>query len=184
MCVARGHEFEYVSIVGNVSLSASSESIYQIKYNRNRGNSIRHRSHRVSSRRNKENGSGSFRRKNSLKKANTSNDNAKTLSSSNNGANGDKILKVNFQNNSPLIDSAQNKSHVVSFGEMPTVVKVTPKTKSQLSIPMEQTYSRKSNSHINQLRLQRHFSSINFEYLLNCLLSGQNENENENEDEE
>lgn len=138
--------FENVSIVGNVSLSASSESIYQIKYNRNRGNSIRHRPHRVSSRRNKENGSGSFRRKNSLKKANATNDNAKNLSSSNNGANGDKILKVNFQNKSALIDSTQNKSHVVSFGEMPTVVKVTPKTKSQISIPMEQSYSRKLNN--------------------------------------
>lgn len=100
-----------------VALSASSESIYQTKSSRSRGNSIRHRPHRVSSRRNKENGSSS-RRKPSLKKTNTLaiNDSVKNLgNTANSGSNDDKILKVNFENNSPIMDRTQNKTHVVSF---------------------------------------------------------------------
>lgn len=140
-------------VVGNIGLSASSESIYQTKHSRSRGSSIRHRQHRVSSRRNKENGSGSVRRKNSSKKSNTLLvvDNVKSLncnnsSSSNNGSNDDKILKVSFPRN----ESTQSKSHVVSFGDMPIVVKTIPTTKDHQSVMMEQedtlrdqSYSRK-----------------------------------------
>lgn len=70
-------------LVGNIGLSASSESIYQCKHSRSA--TIRHRPHRVSLRRNKENGSGSHRRKNSFKKS-TATDGI------------DKVLKVSFQN--------------------------------------------------------------------------------------
>ncbi|XP_031640026.1 unconventional myosin-IXa isoform X2 [Contarinia nasturtii] len=101
-----------------VGLSASSESIYQTKSSRSRGNSIRHRPHRVSSRRNKENGSGSRRNRIQL----AINDSVKNLgntpkntSGNSSGTNDDKILKVNFENNSPIMDRTQNKTHVVSF---------------------------------------------------------------------
>lgn len=130
----------------NVGLSASSESIYQTKQNRSRGNSIRHRPHRVSSRRNKENGSGSFRKKNSLKKSNAFNDNVKSLtstiknSSNNSNNNGDKILKVSFQSKSQLIDSTCNKSQA-------TPIKVSPVNQmDQVQTQQGQSFSRKSAS--------------------------------------
>lgn len=100
-------------------LSASSESIYQTKQNRARGSSIRHRSQRSSSRRNKENGSGSFRRKNSSKKAITEN-----------------VFTLKFQNNS-VIDSAQNRTQVVSYGDIPMVFNM----KNLHSIQTEQEHS-------------------------------------------
>lgn len=144
---------------GNIGLSASSESIYQTKYNRSRGNSIRHRPHRTSSRRNKENGSGGFRRKNSFKKPSVLiiNENVNKLnctvnnniSESNSNLNVDKVLKVNFQNSSPIMDSSQNKSQIVSFGEMPALVKVTSANKGHQNIMLDQeqlrdqSYSRK-----------------------------------------
>lgn len=146
-------DFPLVSLikVGNIGLSASSESIYQAKYSRSRGSSIRHRPHRTSSRRNKENGSGSFRRKNSFKKSSVLviTENVKKLNctvnsssggggGSNTALNGDKILKVNFQNSSPMMENAQNKSHTVTFGETPIVVKVTPASKSHQTVPMDQ----------------------------------------------
>lgn len=161
--------------VGNIGLSASSESIYQTKHGRGRG-SFRHRPHRTSSRRNKENGSGSFRRKNSFKKSNVLaiTENVKKLhctvqnsggssggsgagsssgaiggcgSGSNNTLNGDKLFKISFQttstnNSSSMIDAstaaamlAQNKSHTVTFGEMPTV---KAPTKNDPTVPMDQ----------------------------------------------
>lgn len=55
-----------------------------------------------------------------------------------NALNGDKILKVNFQNSSQMLDSDTNKSHTVTFGEMPVVVKVTPATSTNLTIPMDE----------------------------------------------
>lgn len=171
--------------MGNIGLSASSESIYQTKHGRSRG-SLRHRPHRTSSRRNKENGSGSFRRKNSFKKTNVLaiTENVKKLNctvqnsggngggvgggvgvgvsggsgnGSNNTLNGDKLFKLSFQNsggsnnNSSMINDAsttatttmttaaavtQNKSHTVTFGEMPTVV--TTVAKSDPTVPMDQ----------------------------------------------
>lgn len=149
--------------MGNIGLSASSESIYQTKHGRGRG-SLRHRPHRTSSRRNKENGSGSFRRKNSFKKSNVLaiTENVKKLnctvqnsggSGSNSTLNGDKLFKLSFQNsssnNSLMIDvsttaaaavaaAAQNKSHTVTFGEMPIVVKVTPAAKNDTTVPMDE----------------------------------------------
>lgn len=146
--------FDYVTFfpdvmdrkAGSIGLSASSESIYQTKYSRSRGNSIRHRPHRTSSRRNKENGSSGFRRKNSFKKPNVLiiNENVKKLnctvnnniSESNSNLNVDKVLKVNFQNCSP--ESSQNKSHLVSFGEMPALLKVTSASKGHHTILLEQ----------------------------------------------
>lgn len=134
--------------VGNIGLSASSESIYQAKYSRSRGSSIRHRSHRTSSRRNKENGSGSFRRKSSFKKSSVLviTENVKKLNctvnassmGSNSTLNGGKVLKVNFHNSGPMMDNAQNKTHTVTFSEMPIVVKVTPSSSSHQTIPMDQ----------------------------------------------
>lgn len=175
------------AVVGNIGLSASSESIYQTKHGRGRG-SLRHRPHRTSSRRNKENGSGSFRRKNSFKKSNVLavTENVKKLNCTvqnsgssggsigvgagvggsviggNNGSNstlnGEKLFKLSFQNSdsndSSMIDAsvtdaatvaaeeaavvAQNKSHTVTFGEMPIVVKVTPAAKNDQTVPMDQ----------------------------------------------
>lgn len=174
--------------VGNIGLSASSESIYQTKHGRSRG-SLRHRPHRTSSRRNKENGSGSFRRKNSFKKTNVLaiTENVKKLNctvqnsgssggvgvgvgvggigiggsaigasnGSNTTLNGEKLFKLSFQNissnNSSMLDAsatatavvaaaaavaAQNKSHTVTFGEMP--IKVTPAAKNDQTVPMDQ----------------------------------------------
>lgn len=177
--------------MGNIGLSASSESIYQTKHGRSRG-SLRHRPHRTSSRRNKENGSGSFRRKNSFKKTNVLaiTENVKKLNctvqnSSGNGGggggdggivigsggngsnstlNGDKLFKLSFpnssSNNSSMIDAsastavtpavAQNKSHTVTFGEMPTV---TTATKSDQIVPMDQE--------------QQHDQSFSCEFFLN-----------------
>lgn len=166
--------------MGNIGLSASSESIYQTKHGRSRG-SLRHRPHRTSSRRNKENGSGSFRRKNSFKKTNVLaiTENVKKLNctvqnsgggnggggggggnggnaigSSGNGSNStlnaEKLFKLSFQNSSSnnscsMVDGsaaaavsttvAQSKSHMVTFGEMPTV---TTTAKSDLTVPMDQ----------------------------------------------
>lgn len=79
-----------------VGLSASSESIYQAKSNRSRGNSTRHRPHRASSRRNKENGSGNCRRKNSLKKSSTNSSTIK-IDSNIHGQKDDTILKIIVQ---------------------------------------------------------------------------------------
>lgn len=59
-------------------------------------------------------------------------------SSSNSAVNGDKILKVNFQNSTPMFDNEPNKSHTVTFGEMPVVVKVIPATTANHTIPMDQ----------------------------------------------
>lgn len=124
---------QHDSAVGNIGLSASSESIYQTKHGRSRG-SLRHRPHRTSSRRNKENGSGSFRRKNSFKKTNVLaiTENVKKLNctvqnsggngdggggngiasggnGSNSTLNGDKLFKLSFpnssSNNSSMIDA-------------------------------------------------------------------------------
>lgn len=139
---------KYFNIAG-VGLSASSESIYQTKSNRSRGNSIRHRSHRISSRRNKENGSGSCRRKNSFRKSGTNNESVKNLSNTIKISSGiscpndDQILKVSFENNSP---SSINESCMVSLGETLTV-KVSP-TRSQhlILIKQEQPQIHQSNS--------------------------------------
>lgn len=156
--------------MGNIGLSASSESIYQTKHGRSRG-SLRHRPHRTSSRRNKENGSGSFRRKNSFKKTNVLaiTENVKKLNctvqnsgssggggsgigggnGSNSTLNGDNLFKLSFQksssNNSSMIDASStatttavaqnNKSHTVTFGEIPTV---TTAGKSDATVPMDQ----------------------------------------------
>lgn len=137
---------ENCKLVGNIGLSASSESIYQSRHSRSRGSSIRHRPHRVSSRRNKENGSGSFRRKNSFKKSNAliCTIGGNNSSNSNNGTNDDKILKVSFQNSSPK-GSSQIKSNAVSL-----VVKMISASKAHHSVLMmeqeqpqpEQSFSR------------------------------------------
>lgn len=127
--------------VGNIGLSASSESIYQKKYTRSRGNSTRHHPHRISSRRNKENGSSSgiFRNgksSNNVKKSKIGNENlSKSNSSDTNGSN--TTLKVNHNHpveDSDLIQSSNNKSRIVSFGEAPIIVRVSSKT-NVLHIP-------------------------------------------------
>lgn len=124
--------------VGNIGLSASSESIYQTKRNRN---SIRHRPHR-SSRRNKENGSkrGSFKKSNASlgensKKTGSNCTNIGTVGGGGGGANtsqqsaNDKILKASQQANSQMIVDenvrSNSKARMVSFNEMPIIVKVT-----------------------------------------------------------
>lgn len=126
--------------VGNIGLSASSESIYQTKYTRSRGNSTRHHPHRMSSRRNKENGSSSGiirngKSSNNSKKQKIGNENlSKTKNSDNNGSK--TSLKVNL--NHPVEDSelilSSNKPRIVSFGEKPIIVKVDSRT-SVLHIP-------------------------------------------------
>lgn len=122
-----------------VGLSASSESIYQIKTNRSRGNSIRHRSHRVPSRHNKENGGSGSRKKNNIKKS-IANSSAIKVSGSNNSPNDEKVLKVSFEENSP--DSALSKLQVVAFGEAPSD-KVSSTVIKQEHIQMNQSNSRK-----------------------------------------
>lgn len=114
-----------MKLVGNIGLSASSESIYQTKFTRSRGNSTRHHPHRVSSRRNKENGSsGSFRKSNSSSiKKQSQNGNDKNANS--NGNSSSNILKSNH--NKSIEDGVRihgSKSRIVSFGETPIVVKV------------------------------------------------------------
>lgn len=136
--------------VGNIGLSASSESIYQTKRNRN---STRHRLHR-SSRRNKENGSGSISKKGSFKKSNVSvhsdTNNKKNSKSGINSIAGsdisgtassttnDKVLKTSQQSNSQTTDENMrglhgSKSRIVSFNEMPIVAKVVTTD----TLPME-----------------------------------------------
>lgn len=110
---------ESMQVVGNISLSASSESIYQSKFFRSRGNSTRHHPHRMSSRRNKENGSssGSFRKSRaSSRKQKSSKDNPNCNSKEN-------ILKTNHSN--PMDRNLRDETHIVSFSETPIVVKVT-----------------------------------------------------------
>lgn len=132
--------------MGNIGLSASSESIYQTKHGRSRG-SLRHRPHRTSSRRNKENGSGSFRRKNSFKKTNVLaiTENVKKLNctvqnsgsngdgggsvsgigggdggnGSNSTLNGDKLFKLSFQN------SSSNNSSMIDASATATMTMTT-----------------------------------------------------------
>lgn len=127
--------------VGNIGLSASSESIYQTKYTRSRGNSTRHHPHRISSRRNKENGSSSGllrngKSSNNVKKQKSPNENlSKSHGSDNNGSN--NTLKVNHNHpvdDTELIQSSNNKSRIVSFGDTPIIVKVSSKT-NVLHIP-------------------------------------------------
>lgn len=131
----------YAVIVG---LSASSESIYQIKTNRSRGNSIRHRPHRVPSRHNKENGGSGSRKKNSIKKS-IANSSAIKATSSNNAPNDEKVLKVSFEENSP--DSALNKLQVVSFGETPSdKVSSTVNSQHAMLIKPEHIQMNQSNS--------------------------------------
>lgn len=111
---------ESMHIVGNISLSASSESIYQSKFFRSRVNSTRHHPHRMSSRRNKENGSSSssFRKsRTSSRKQKPSKDNPNCNSKEEN------ILKTNHSN--PMDRNLRDETHTVSFSETPIVVKVT-----------------------------------------------------------
>lgn len=129
--------FRIGKLAGNVGLSASSESIYANKFSRSRGSSVRHR--RASSRRNKENGSGSFRQKNSLKKTNAPQPNEHCQTSIENctddcGTNISKndnniILKANHQNTTTIIDDSRSlgaRLRAVTFGEKTPIVKIKP----------------------------------------------------------
>lgn len=131
--------FRTDKLAGNVGLSASSESIYANKFSRSRGSSARHR--RASSRRNKENGSGSFRQKNNLKKPNTpqpnehcqaSNENCTDDCSTNISKNDNNIiLKANHQNTTTVIDDSRSlgaRLRAVTFGEKTSIVKTKPAT--------------------------------------------------------
>lgn len=125
------------NLVGNIGLSASSESIYQTKYTRSRGNSTRHHPHRISSRRNKENGSSS-----GIFRNGKSSNNVKILKSGieNLSKTDSNTLKVNLNHpveDSDLIESSSNKSRMVSFGETPIIVKMSSKT-SVLHIPFSE----------------------------------------------
>lgn len=116
--------------VGNIGLSASSESIYQTKYTRSRGSSTRHHPHRVSTRRNKENGSSGFfkngKTSNSTKKLKIGNENLSICSNSDNIT----TLMVNHTHPGEANEHVQSntKSRIVSFGETPIIVKMSNKS--------------------------------------------------------